>query len=98
MSEPLDILEAPLGEPATALQRRRAVIALLIACVGWGGSFTWAKSLMAGINLRAGLNESATLGVLMLQGWRFLLAGIIWIALVPGSRSGCTRASLMRSL
>jgi len=74
------------------------VLALLIACAGWGGWFTWAKVIMAELNRRCGLADSATVGVLLLLSWRFLLAGIIWMLIFPTARSGWTRASIWRVL
>lgn len=69
----------------------------MVACIAWGGSFTWAKAMMTGINLRAGDDSSATLGVLVLLSWRFLLAGIVWILLFPAARSGWTWPSFGRA-
>ena len=97
MSEPLEIL-APLPEPRISPQQsRRAVIALLIACAAWGGSFTWAKVIMSAINQRSGLDNSATLGVMLLLGWRFLLGGAIWMVIFPAARRGWSRASVGRA-
>jgi len=98
MSEPLEILPPATDPLASAQSRRRAVIALLIACVAWGGSFTWAKSIMAGINHFAGRNESARLGVLLLLSWRFLVAGVIWMLVFPAARKGWSLASVGRAL
>jgi drug/metabolite transporter (DMT)-like permease len=98
MSEPLEILPPATDAHATARSRRRAVIALLIACVAWGGSFTWAKNIMVGANHLAGREESATLGVLLLLSWRFLVAGIIWMVAFPAARKGWTLASIGRAL
>lgn len=52
---------------------------------------------MTGINLRAGVTSSATLGVLVLLSWRFLSAGIVWMLLFPAARSGWTWASAGRA-
>src|SRR5256885_15401471 len=97
MTEPLEILAAPIDSHASSKARRRAVICLIIACIAWGGSFTWAKALMTGINLRAGADLSATLGVLVLLSWRFLLAGIVWMLLFPAARSGWNLPSVGRA-
>src|SRR5438552_18337475 len=97
MSEPLEILTTTPEVRSSSRDRRRAVIALLIACAGWGGSFTWAKVIMAGINRRSGLDDSATLGVFVLLSWRFLLAGVIWMVIFPAARSACSRASIGRA-
>jgi drug/metabolite transporter (DMT)-like permease len=97
VTAPLEIVEHSGVEPTDAHRRRRAVAWLLLACIFWGGSFAWAKSLMAGINQRAGRAESDPLGVLMLLGWRFTLAGAAWLILFPAARRGWTRQSLGRA-
>ena len=52
---------------------------------------------MTGINLRAGADSSATLGVLVLLSWRFLLAGIVWLLIFPAARSGWNWPSIGRA-
>jgi drug/metabolite transporter (DMT)-like permease len=97
ISEPLEIISSDSGSPPSPRDRRRATLALLIACAGWGGSFTWAKVIMTAINRGGGLDESATLGVLVLLSWRFLLTGVIWMMIFPAARSGWSRASFYRA-
>ncbi len=97
MTEPLELLAGPIDPHPVARDRRRAVLALLIACAGWGGSFTWAKVIMVAINQRSGLADSAPVGVLVLISWRFLLAGAVWMLLFPSARSGWTRGSVGRA-
>ena len=58
MTEPLELLAGSIDPHPVARDRRRAVLALLIACAGWGGSFTWAKVIMVAINQRSGLADS----------------------------------------
>lgn len=70
--------------------RRQAAMALILACAAWGGSFTWAKAVMAGINLRAGRSGTDSFAVLLLLGWRFGLAGLIWLIALPAARRGWT--------
>jgi drug/metabolite transporter (DMT)-like permease len=97
LSEPLEILApAPTSRPSST-DHRRAVLALLIACAGWGGSFTWAKLIMSAINRTCGREPTATLGVLVLLGWRFFAAGAIWMLVFRSARSGWSRASLGRA-
>jgi drug/metabolite transporter (DMT)-like permease len=97
MSEPLEIL-APAPEPLISpRQNRRAVIALLVCCAGWGGSFTWAKVIMAAINHRCDLPDTATLGVMILLSWRFILGGAIWMMIFPAARRGWSLKSLGRA-
>lgn len=101
-----DLAEAPPTAQASALaapreaapSARRAAIALLIACLVWGGSFTWAKAATSEINVRAGLPASASLGPVLLLGWRFGLAGILWFILFPRARRGWNWASIGRAL
>src|SRR5437762_1706651 len=75
---------------------RRAMLALLLACLVWGGSFTWAKSAIATINVHAGRGPQSTLGPMLLLAWRFLLAGVAWLAIFRKSRRGWTWRSAAR--
>jgi drug/metabolite transporter (DMT)-like permease len=76
--------------------RRQAAVALVIACAAWGGSFTWAKEVMAGINQQAGRATADTFGVLLLLSWRFGLAGVIWLLALPSARRGWTWKGVTR--
>jgi drug/metabolite transporter (DMT)-like permease len=76
---------------------RKAAIALLVSCVVWGGSFTWAKAASEGINAAAGLPHDATLGPMLLLAWRFTLAGVAWFVLFPAARRGWSWASVGRA-
>jgi drug/metabolite transporter (DMT)-like permease len=96
MSEPLELI-APIAESAPRTSERAATIALLIACVAWGGSFTWASSIILHVNRILGAEDTATLGVLLLQSWRFSLAGLLWLAFFPGARRGWNISSLGRA-
>jgi drug/metabolite transporter (DMT)-like permease len=51
---------------------------------------------MAGINLRAGLPDNDTFGVLLLLSWRFGLGGLIWLLALPSARRGWTWKSIGR--
>jgi drug/metabolite transporter (DMT)-like permease len=75
-----------------------ATLALLLATLAWGCSFTWAKAAGDGINQAAGLPSGALLGPLVLLAWRFTLAGLLWLCLFPAARYGWTRGSVTRSL
>src|SRR2546423_1116018 len=88
----------PLSPIRDTLVARRAAVALLLACLFWGGSFAWAKSSAAMINLRAGVAEHSTLGTMLLLAWRFTLAGVAWMILFPAARRGWSRASLINAL
>ena len=80
-------------------QRRatRASLALLLATLAWGCSFTWAKAAGEGINETAGLPPGSLLGPLVLLAWRFTLAGLLWLCLFPAARRGWTWRSLGHS-
>src|SRR5689334_10325909 len=98
MTAPFEIVEHSATAPTDAHRRRQAVVALLIACAFWGGSFSWAKSAMAGINLRVGRDASDALGVLVLLAVRFTLAGIFWLIALPQARHGWSKASVGRAI
>src|SRR5207253_2740481 len=60
MTQPLDYAR---GLPVMDRDRAaRATLALLGACLFWGGSFTWAKDAMTTINARAGAAAGAMMG------------------------------------
>lgn len=75
-------------------QTTGATLALLLATLAWGCSFTWAKAGGEGINQAAALPAGALLGPLMLLAWRFTLAGLVWLVLFPAARYGWTWRSL----
>ena len=74
--------------PHSPAARRRAVLALVIACACWGGSFTWTKSATDDINALARAGADSSLGTLLLLGWRFTLAGALWLTFLPAARRG----------
>src|SRR6185436_3178664 len=78
-------------------QATRASLALLLATLAWGCSFTWAKAAGEGINEAAGLPPGSLLGPLVLLAWRFTLAGLLWLCLFPASWRGWTWRSLGHS-
>ena len=78
-------------------QATRASLALLLATLAWGCSFTWAKAGGEGINETAGLPPGSLLGPLVLLAWRFTLAGLLWLCLFPAARRGWTWRSLGHS-
>jgi drug/metabolite transporter (DMT)-like permease len=89
--------QAEVLEDRPRASTRRATIALVLACLFWGGSFTWAKSAMAMINITAGVSENSGLGVMLLMAWRFIIAGVLWFILFPASRRGWTPKSILRA-
>src|SRR5256885_8361097 len=88
----------PFASPAPSGSARRAATALLLACLVWGGSFTWAKAATSAINARVGLPASSSLGPVLLLGWRFGLAGVLWFILFPRARRGWTWRSVSHAL
>lgn len=71
---------------------------LLVATLGWGLGFTWAKSSQATLDRGLGLPEDAALGPVLALGLRYTLAGLVLLALVGRARRGWSRASLRRAL
>src|SRR4051812_7831024 len=104
-----DVLELPSpradddvasAHPTPTISRtdtRRAALALLLACVFWGGSFTWAKDAIAAVNAHAGVDEHAGLGPLLLIAWRFFIAGVVWLAVFKKARRGWSWPSVGRA-
>jgi drug/metabolite transporter (DMT)-like permease len=88
------VLEKPRERTASS---RRAALALLVACLVWGGSFTWAKAASTRINAAAELPHDATLGPTLLLAWRFTIAGVAWFVLFPAARRGWSWASVGRA-
>jgi drug/metabolite transporter (DMT)-like permease len=84
----------PAAAPARA---RSATIALLIATLFWGCGFTWAKSGGENVNALAGLSNGAPLGPVWLLSVRFLIAGFLWLIIIPSSRRGWTWKSVARA-
>jgi drug/metabolite transporter (DMT)-like permease len=78
-------------------QRRGATVALLISCLVWGGSFTWAKAAIETINTAAGAPRDSALGPMLLIAWRFMIAGILWIVMIPRARRGWSWPSVGRA-
>jgi drug/metabolite transporter (DMT)-like permease len=73
-------------------------MALLLATMAWGGSFTWAKAAGDGVNQAVGLPSGALLGPILLLAWRFTAAGVLWLVLFPAARRGWSWSSLGRSV
>ncbi len=73
-------------------------LALLLATMAWGGSFTWAKAAGDGVNQAVGLPAGALIGPILLLAWRFTAAGVLWLILFPGARRGWSWPSLGRSV
>src|SRR2546423_349766 len=85
------------SDAALRADRRSATVALLISCLVWGGSFTWAKAAIETINAAAGASRDSGLGPMLLIAWRFAIAGILWIAIFPRARRGWSWPSVGRA-
>ena len=77
---------------------RNASLALLLATFFWGAAFTWAKAAGERVLRDGGLPPGAALGPMLILGWRFLLAGVLWTILFPRARRGWSMASVRRTL
>jgi drug/metabolite transporter (DMT)-like permease len=77
---------------------RKASLALLLATFFWGAAFTWAKAAGERVLRDADLPPGAALGPMLILGWRFILAGVLWLMLFPGARRGWSAASVRRTL
>ncbi len=86
-----------VGLEANARQQRAAAGWLLLACVFWGTSFTWAKTAGETINATTSAGAGSSLGPLWVLGLRFGIAAIIWLIVSRTARMGWTRAGLVRS-
>jgi drug/metabolite transporter (DMT)-like permease len=73
-------------------------LALFLATMAWGGSFTWAKAAGDGINQALGLPAGALIGPILLLAWRFTATGVLWLVLFPGARRGWSWPALGRSV
>ena len=87
-------------EISAASQRgqRTAEIALIVATVFWGCGFTWAKGGADAIHRTLGLPQGTPFGPIFLLGWRFLIGGVVWMALFPASLRGWSIPSLLRGM
>src|SRR4051812_17844204 len=96
-AQPTDSIPADVTTAASHRDTRRAALALLLACVFWGGSFTWAKDAIAAVNTHAGVDEHSGLGPLLLIAWRFMIAGVVWLAVFKKARRGWSWPSVGRA-
>jgi drug/metabolite transporter (DMT)-like permease len=85
-------------ESPQPLSTNLPTLALLVATLAWGGSFTWAKAAGDGVNQAANLPSGALLGPVLLLGWRFTAAGLLWLIIFPGARQGWTWRSFRRAI
>ena len=92
-----DTKSAPAAASPAPARARPATIALLIATLFWGCGFTWAKAGGEMVNALAGLSNGAPLGPVWLLSVRFLIAGLIWLIIIPSSRRGWTWKSVARA-
>lgn len=71
---------------------------LLLATLGWGCGFTWAKAAQEAVNQGLSLPPDAPLGPLLTVGVRYVLAGVLMPVLIGRARRGWSGASLRRAL
>src|SRR5260221_10550760 len=76
--------------PYTTLFRSRAVLALFVVTVIWGGTFVWMKQGISAVNARLGAGQ-ATIGIALFNALRFGIAAVCVAAFIPSSRRGLTR-------
>jgi drug/metabolite transporter (DMT)-like permease len=74
----------------TEAEAHRAAAALLVATVLWGCGFTWAKAAGEAVHRAVGLPDGSTFGPIFVLAWRFALAGLAVLILVPRARRGWT--------
>jgi drug/metabolite transporter (DMT)-like permease len=84
----LDPLPARNGP--TEAEAHRAAAALLVATVLWGCGFTWAKAAGEAVHRAVGLPDGSAFGPIFVLAWRFALAGLAVLVLVPRARRGWT--------
>lgn len=91
---------SPLHPSVRALPRafKFATLMLLLATVGWGFGFVWAKSMQQAVNQQLNLPSEAAFGPLLTLGVRYTLAGVLMLAVVSRARRGWSRASIGRVL
>src|SRR5690242_6870488 len=93
----MTLIEPPATDRQPRLASVRAAeIALVIATLAWGSSFTWAKASGDSINHITGAGAGALVGPMLLMGARFILAGLLWIVVFPQSRRGWSWRSIGR--
>jgi len=86
------------GNPGASSAVRFATLMLLLATVGWGLGFTWAKSAQEAVNQKLDLPPEAAVGPLLTVGVRYVLAGFLMLAVVGRSRRGWSRVGIARAL
>jgi drug/metabolite transporter (DMT)-like permease len=84
--------------PRYLSSNRIAELALLVGTVFWGCSFTWAKDGADAMNASIGASAGSALGPILLLGIRFLLGGMIWLAIFAPARRGWSLVSVLRCI
>jgi len=91
--------DEPLAPPlATPAQQRTATGFLILATVCWGCSFSWAKFIGDFANQRLGLAANHPAGPVLILGFRFTLAAILWFAVFPHARRAWSKRSFQRGV
>ena len=68
----------------------RAILALFLVTVIWGGTFVWMKQCLAAVDAHLGTGHT-TSGIALFLVLRFGIAALCVAAFVPASRRGLTR-------
>jgi drug/metabolite transporter (DMT)-like permease len=71
---------------------------LVLATVLWGAGFTWAKAAGESVHRAMALPDGSMFGPVFVLGWRFLVAGLAVLIVIPAARRGWTWAGVRRSL
>lgn len=93
----MTLLDEPRTEVVRAPSATTAALWLIVATALWGAGFSWGKVAQDTIN-RAGPGAGSAVGPIFMLAVRFVLAGVIWMLVVPRARRGWTIGSVKRSL
>lgn len=95
-SEPLVQVDATAADAQSRRTEHRAVVGLVLATVLWGCGFTWAKAAGEAVHRVVGLPDGSPFGPIFILAWRFLLAGLGVVVIIPDARSGWTLKGAVR--
>jgi drug/metabolite transporter (DMT)-like permease len=70
----------------------RAILALFVVTVIWGGTFVWMKQGISAVNMQLGAGHG-TVGIALFNALRFGIAAICVAAFIPSSRRELTRGA-----
>jgi drug/metabolite transporter (DMT)-like permease len=84
-------MDAPVRVQASATPWR-AILALLLVTVIWGGTFVWMKQSLAAVDLHLGPGH-AGVGIALFMTLRFGIGALLVFLFVPAARRGLSRAA-----